>query len=570
MLNAGLIEQACNLIDSTLDAVEYLKYSLSSDRSNNENRRQIASSFHFIYQKKVELCLHRGNTAQAFTYADSAKSSLREVIDHDFWALGSFGESMNKNFSALGMIDSNINIDVDENYGIKKPLFYIRVQRILLEKVIQGIYKIFPRENGMAAQHIAASNDNLLSWFQDTIDPKTLVYSWFICSDFFLVFIVTKQCDEPRVIKSSEQQLQDLNDWLTEFQSCLHTNNRVHKAPELLSSVLNKGASTLLLDKLLEDTETKIYKNGLSLSLYNKLVLVPHRYINVFPIHALEIFLTANEGSQTLTDRFSKGVSYLPSCSLILSLGEADIMSSHNALTPKKLLALKNSTLAGADIEIGAITKKFEKVKLLTGADIEQLPSDAGSMLMHVDFSRSHYIHFACHGSFVPNDDRKSGLLVTDRMHPLGWISMDCLLSNSFSEARLVVLSACETGLTDTEDTGSSYVSLAYAFLINGCFNVVCSLWKVADLSTALLMVVFYDRLFMSHKPSIPQALRYAQIWVRDATVERIEALISSQPWNPTVKWYLKNKLNLRSLRKHDTPFSSPYYWAGFYAVSRE
>lgn len=72
--------------------------------------------------------------------------------------------------------------------------------------------------------------------------------------------------------------------------------------------------------------------------------------------------------------------------------------------------------------------------------------------------------------------------------------------------AKLVVLSACQTGLGRI--TEGSVVALARVFLDAGAANTLMTLWNVDDLSTRLLMAAFVDHL-AKHAPS--EALRLAQ-----------------------------------------------------------
>ncbi len=82
-------------------------------------------------------------------------------------------------------------------------------------------------------------------------------------------------------------------------------------------------------------------------------------------------------------------------------------------------------------------------------------------------------------------------------------------------QCRLVVLSACETALIDTQNR-SDYIGLPTGFLYAGAMGTFASLWAVNDLSTALIMVKFYEVL----KPgvSIGQALHDTQRWFKSAT----------------------------------------------------
>jgi CHAT domain-containing protein len=94
--------------------------------------------------------------------------------------------------------------------------------------------------------------------------------------------------------------------------------------------------------------------------------------------------------------------------------------------------------------------------------------------------------------------------------------------------ARLVVLAACETGVSG-EDPGLGLISLAKAFSFAGCPNQVMTLWDVDDEATASLIKNFYTQL----KEGRPAA----------------EAL-----QNAKRSLLQKNK---------DQDWSNPYYWSG-------
>ena len=73
--------------------------------------------------------------------------------------------------------------------------------------------------------------------------------------------------------------------------------------------------------------------------------------------------------------------------------------------------------------------------------------------------------------------------------------------------ARLVVLSACETGL-GALSRGDELVGLQRAFLYAGTPAVITTLWKVDDRASYELMRAFYDRL---SGLGATEALRQAQ-----------------------------------------------------------
>jgi CHAT domain-containing protein len=61
------------------------------------------------------------------------------------------------------------------------------------------------------------------------------------------------------------------------------------------------------------------------------------------------------------------------------------------------------------------------------------------------------------------------------------------------SSARLVTLSACETGITDiVKGSADEFVGLPASFMLTGVPCVVSSLWLIPDIPTSLLMERFY------------------------------------------------------------------------------
>jgi CHAT domain-containing protein len=88
---------------------------------------------------------------------------------------------------------------------------------------------------------------------------------------------------------------------------------------------------------------------------------------------------------------------------------------------------------------------------------------------------------------------------------------------------RLVLLSACETGLTDPSFIPDEFVGLPSAFLAAGAATVISTLWRLNDESAPLLVNRFY-RSHLLEGMSIPAALRAAQLWLRDATRETLLA----------------------------------------------
>jgi CHAT domain-containing protein/Tfp pilus assembly protein PilF len=148
------------------------------------------------------------------------------------------------------------------------------------------------------------------------------------------------------------------------------------------------------------------------------------------------------------------------------------------------------------------------------------------------------FLHFATHGLLNENKPQYSGLILNlphGAGNPKSETRNPKQIPNPKSEiqnlksvedgllqvyeifnlklnADLVVLSACETGL-GKEVKGEGLIGLTRAFLYAGTPSVVVSLWKVADQSTAEVMVRLYRHL-KGGRMNKAEALRQAQLEV--------------------------------------------------------
>ena len=132
-----------------------------------------------------------------------------------------------------------------------------------------------------------------------------------------------------------------------------------------------------------------------------------------------------------------------------------------------------------------------------------------------------------------------------------------------FKQCRLVVLSACETALIDTQNR-SDYIGLPTGFLYAGAMGTLASLWAVNDLSTALMMVKFYEVL----KPgvSIGQALHDTQRWFKSATTsDLLEWVEGSESFDGEQKEDVTEYLGRYKLTVK--PYSDVYHWGAFCAI---
>ena len=154
-------------------------------------------------------------------------------------------------------------------------------------------------------------------------------------------------------------------------------------------------------------------------------------------------------------------------------------------------------------------------------------------------------IHLATHGFFSPDAKRRhddteqqqrggvlkvadnpllrSGLLLSGGNHAwtnnpvegvdTGILTADKIAGMNLVGTKLVVMSACQTGLGDINN-GEGVFGLQRAFKLAGVETLIMSLWEVDDKATALLMSTFYNEWLFSGK-SRQEAFKTAQKKVR-------------------------------------------------------
>jgi CHAT domain-containing protein len=118
-------------------------------------------------------------------------------------------------------------------------------------------------------------------------------------------------------------------------------------------------------------------------------------------------------------------------------------------------------------------------------------------------------IHIACHGLFNDNYPLLSSLVLSPDSHNDGFLEVHELYNLNLTNASLVILSACETGLSLIRKN-DDVIGLVRGFLYAGVPSMVASLWKVDDEATAALMSNFHVLLKLGNSKG--EALRKAQL----------------------------------------------------------
>jgi CHAT domain-containing protein/tetratricopeptide (TPR) repeat protein len=280
-----------------------------------------------------------------------------------------------------------------------------------------------------------------------------------------------------------------------------------------------------------------------------EVVVMPQGGLGVLPLHAAT--RKVDETWHPFLDDWT--VRYAPSGYSLLS-------TARRPPRRRSLLAVVDpgGNLPAAPAEVHAVARHFSKgaTEILKGGDVREETVRTGAR------NRS-YVHFACHASYGWDDPMASGLeMAADDDLNLG----EVIAHFRLERARLVALSACETGVNEHEIQPDEYVGLPAGFLAAGAQAVLSSLWSVSDLATCLLISRFYA-LHIKRNATPAAALRDAQRWLRDATIDQ---LADDPPWQGLAELpvELKNDWALvtavGSADPTFRPFEHPFCWAAF------
>lgn len=210
---------------------------------------------------------------------------------------------------------------------------------------------------------------------------------------------------------------------------------------------------------------------------------------------------------------------------------------------PDKLLAFGNP-ITPAIAFLGKLPyteKEVNEISTLFGnsKSIVKIGQDANRDCFFKISPECSSIHLATHGLIDQAHPMQSALVLAPTEHDDGLLTVKDLLARVKLKAKLVVLSACQTGRGQI--TGDGVVGLARAFIIAGTPSVLVSQWNVDDIMTAYQMKQFYEGYLA--KKGKARALRDAQL----ATVKFMEGAAEQ----------LKHRAN-------------PRYWAAFQLMGED
>lgn len=377
-----------------------------------------------------------------------------------------------------------------------------------------------------------------------TLEPSEAYFQFCLPSvdELGLVFVVTRTDITVHKLLGIGYEVRDQlfndpeNGWLTAYRSFSERGmaelGTFSDALERTLSVIGKELSPVL--------------RGLSRDGIKRLIISPSGVFSLIPIHMVDF------EDKLLLEAFE--TVYTPDLETYLTKTNAKA-SRHSG----KSLIVSNPSenLHHAEQELQALETLFSDHRTLAGDD-----ATLKTVLQHLREGNAYnFLHFACHGSYGWAHFDSGGLELAN--------SERLTFKTILHEAKLrpgavVVLAACESGVTDYELMRNETFGLQLAFLHAGAGAVISTLWPVDDLATRHLMRALYEGLKQGLSPSV--ALRNAQLWMRN--VSNRELYGEDMPVLDTSQTRISNQGGgphpIETGKFDDKPFSHPVFWAGF------
>ncbi|MFH8698970.1 CHAT domain-containing protein [Streptomyces chartreusis] len=298
----------------------------------------------------------------------------------------------------------------------------------------------------------------------------------------------------------------------------------------------------------------------------SRAVLVPAAGLQFLPLHAAVI--TDGPGARYLLDEVV--VEYAPSAAIrsLLHTRRGGRRTAGQALVAGVSRYPSLPPLPAVPHEVELVGALLDSAPLLDSLATRERVLDG--------MADAAVVHLACHGA---------GWALAGPGFRMAWdppailylgeegLSFQDILGQDLQKARLVCLSACDTGLVEHSLPWDEHEGLVTVFLQTGAAAVVSALWAADDRSTALLMQRFYTELTAAERagagtagrPGDPaRALRRAQLWLRDSTRVELAAVYERLVADGHDRFIEPYTELMLAGAPDDRPYAHPAFWAPF------
>ena len=468
----GETAKARSFFTRAINVIENLRSPLSAE----EMSMAFFASKLEPYENLTQLLLNNNKTADAFSVIESGRSrSLLDAMPNNSNGPSTVSTKLQEQLREL-RAELNFSYKrLDSSAEAETPRLTADIDRIeaKLAKTLRQINNLALTKTNLRP---GKNSGFSLRRLQNQLDESTTLIEFVEFGGKISAFVISRKGIKFfRDLTTSAEVCRSLEDLHFQFGSLRYGNIQLGRFMDALKARADRCLKQLY-DQLLRPIDNEIAGGWL--------IIVPVGILNYVPFHAL------HDGREYVLERFE--TSYAPSAGV------------WSALQERSARKIKNSLLMGyADERIPLVEDEIREIQTIVPKPTA-LVGDAATFSRFLEnASKFDLIHLACHGKFRPENPMFSSLHLAD-----GWITVRDICSQRL-KARLVTLSACETGLSKVF-AGEEILGLARGFLTAGVDTLVVSLWAVNDASAGQLMRDLYNSL--QRGESIRASLREAQM----------------------------------------------------------
>lgn len=382
--------------------------------------------------------------------------------------------------------------------------------RSLLDWITKGTSIAGVRSNPQDLMLNAVTSPSSLKQIREQMSDDVQIIQYSVLDDKILIWVISKKNFIAREVRVSRSEL-DIK--VTEFRRSIIAREEFEGINVIR---LGRDLYDLLIGSIRADLDPTI-----------EVCIVPSKSLYKLPFSALR----SPEGGSLIAEL---KLLFAPSASVFLH--SSNRAARKSAFREESILAVGNPqferdsfndlpSLPDAEDEASDVSRNYKNARILLNKNAEK--SEFLTALPTAEV-----VHFAGHYVAVAGVPSSSYLLMaTDEPDPdASSITNRELAQLNFPVLKLIVLSACQTGVETFDDHGEGMIGLSRTMLAVDSPLVVGSNWAVDSTSTALIMRRFHY-LRKHEQLASTEALRRAQLELMN---------------DPTGR------------------FNAPYYWAAF------
>ena len=315
--NAQQFANAYKSLAEAIATVESLRGEIISGSGIEGNKQKLAEEWYQLYSSMVEVCLELDKPTEAIEYVERSKGrNLVELLaNKDLYpktdsypnqeVYQTHCQQLDKLRREIPVRQRELEIFTRNRESEKKYGKNIKTQQQKLNYLKQQQDDLLEEINQLDSSFRFTQQVEpiLFSDIQDLIDDHNAIIEWYITGDQILTFVITRQNQQPQVKQSSSEDLQALIDLTSE-----HLTNYYNKKDQwrtYLDELISRLAQTLHIDKILSELPQEC----------KQLILIPHSWLHLFPLHALPIdktrVLHLGDTALRAVMRYTKGESIL-------------------------------------------------------------------------------------------------------------------------------------------------------------------------------------------------------------------------------------------------------------------